>query len=42
MTGIKEDLLLWFTIFFDKKFKGSGVANNRIKQNLKLAKECNS
>ena len=40
--GIKEDLLLWFTNFFDKKFKGSGVANNKIKQNLQLAKECNS
>ena len=39
MTGIKEDLLLWFTNFFDKKSKGSGVANNRIKQNLQLAKE---
>ena len=25
--------------FFDKKSKGSGVANNRIKQNLQLAKE---
>ena len=25
--------------FFDKKSKGSGVANNRIKQNLLLAKE---
>ena len=37
--GIKEDLLLWFTIFFDKKSKGSGVANNEIKQNLQLAKK---
>ena len=25
--------------FFDKKSKSSGVANNRIKQNLQLAKE---
>ena len=25
--------------FFDKKSKGSGVANNEIKQNLQLAKE---
>ena len=25
--------------FFDKKAKGSGVANNEIKQNLQLAKE---
>ena len=39
MTDIKEDLLLWFTNFFNKKTKGSGVANNRIKQNLQLAKE---
>ena len=39
MMGIKEILLLWFTHFFDKKSKGSGVANNRIKQNLQLAKE---
>ena len=25
--------------FFDKKSKGTGVANNEIKQNLQLAKE---
>ena len=25
--------------FFDKKSTGSGVANNKIKQNLQLAKE---
>ena len=25
--------------FFDKKSKGSGIANNEIKQNLQLAKE---
>ena len=25
--------------FFDKKSKGSGVANNKIKQNLQLAEE---
>ena len=39
MMDIKEDLLLWFANFFDKKSKGSSVANNEIKQNLKLAKE---
>ena len=40
--GIKEDLLLWFTIFFDKKSAGSGIDdnnNNEIKQNLQLAEE---
>ena len=35
---IKEGLLLWF-IKFDKKSKGSGVANNDIKQYLQLAEE---
>ena len=29
---IKDELLLWFTIFFDKKSKGGGV-NDNIKQN---------
>ena len=38
MMGIKEDLLLWFTSFFNKKSTGSGY-NNGIKQNLQLAKE---
>ena len=39
--GIKEDLLLWFTIFFDKKSTGSGIDNNNneTKQNLQLAEE---
>ena len=45
--GIKEGLLLWFIIFFDKTFAsapdksvaGSGVANNEIKQNFQLAEE---
>ena len=40
--GIKEDLLLWFTNFFDKKSTGSGIDNNNnneIKQNLQLAEE---
>ena len=37
--GIKEDLLLWFIIFFDQKSRGSGFANNEIKQNLQLVKE---
>ena len=36
---ITEDLLLWFTNFFIKKWKGGGIANNDIKQNLQLAKE---
>ena len=35
---IKEGLLLWF-IKFDKKSKGSGVANNDIKQYLQLTEE---
>ena len=38
---IKEDLLIWFIIFFDKKSKESGVntntnANHKIKQNQSL------
>ena len=37
--GIKEDELQMVYIFFDKKPKGSGITNNEIKQNLKLAKE---
>ena len=36
---IKEGLLLWFINFLDKKSKGSGVANNEVKQNLQSAKE---
>ena len=35
---IKEVLLLWFIIFFNKKTSGSGV-NNEIKQNEQLAAE---
>ena len=35
---IKEVLLLWLIIFFDKKSKGGG-ANNEIKQNEQLAEE---
>ena len=40
--GIKEDWLLWSINFFDKKLKGSGIANNNNnnnKQNIQLAKE---
>ena len=41
MMDIKEDLLIWFIIFFDKKSKESGVntntnANHKIKQNQSL------
>ena len=50
MMDIREDWLLWFTNFFDKKSSsGSGVAtlankfavsnNNKIKQNIQLAEE---
>ena len=47
MMDIKEDLLLWFIIFSDKKsaslsdksVSGSGVNNNDTKQNLQLAEE---
>ena len=39
MMDIKEGLLLCLINFFDKKSRGSGVANNDIKQNLKLAEE---
>ena len=37
MTGIKEGLPLWFTIFFDKTSTGSGV--NTLANNEKLAEE---
>ena len=33
---IKEDLLLWFINFFDKKFTSSGIANE---PNYQLANE---
>ena len=37
---IKEVLHLWFTNFFDKRSaSGSGIANNKIKQDLELAEE---
>ena len=38
MTYIKEGLLLWFIIFFNKKLKGSGV-NIPLEFNEELAKE---
>ena len=38
MMVIKEGLLLWFIIFFDKKSKGSGV-NIEVKHNEQIAKE---
>ena len=38
MTYIKEGLLLWFIIFFNKKSKGSGV-NIPLEFNEELAKE---
>ena len=37
--GYQRNLASVVYTFFDKKSKGSGVANNRIKQNLQLAKE---
>ena len=37
MMDIKETCFYAYN-FFDKKLKGSGVANNEIKQNLQLAK----
>ena len=37
--GCQRALASMIYKFFDKKSKGSGVANNRIKQNLQLAKE---
>ena len=36
--GYQRNLASVVYTFFDKKSKGSGVANNRIKQNLQLAK----
>ena len=37
---IKEDSLLWYTNVFDKKSSsGSGIANNKTKQNMQLAEE---
>ena len=38
MMDIKEDLLLWFITFFDKKSKGSGV-NIPSEFNEQLAEE---
>ena len=37
--GYQRGLASMVYKFFDKKSKGSGVANNEIKQNLQLAKE---
>ena len=37
--GYQRGLASMVYQFFDKKSKGSGVANNEIKQNLQLAKE---
>ena len=37
--GYQRGLASMVIKFFDKKSKGSGVANNEIKQNLQLAKE---
>ena len=37
--GYQRGLASMFYKAFDKKFKGSGVVNNKIKQNLQLAKE---
>ena len=37
--GYQRGLASMVYRFFDKKSKGSGVANNEIKQNLKLAEE---
>ena len=39
MMDIKEDRLLWFIIFFDKKSKGSGITDDKSKKNMQLAKE---
>ena len=36
MMVIQEDQLQWLTIFFDKKYRGSGIANER---NYQLANE---
>ena len=38
LMDIKEDLLLWFTIFFDKKSTGGGV-NKLVEFNAQLAEE---
>ena len=37
--GYQRGLASMVYKFFDKKSKGSGVANNEIKQNLQLTKE---
>ena len=37
--GCQRGLASMVYNFFDKKSKGSGIANNEIKQNLPLAKE---
>ena len=37
--GYQRELASMIYTFFDKKSKGSGVANNEIKQNLQLAEE---
>ena len=37
--GYQRGLASMVYTFFDKKSTGSGVTNNEIKQNLKLAKE---
>ena len=37
--GYQRGLASMVYKFFDKKCKGSGIANNKIKQNLQLAKE---
>ena len=39
--GYQRGLASMVYKFFDKKSKGSGIANNEIKQNLQLAKELN-
>ena len=36
--GYQRDLASMVYKFFDKKSKGNGVGNNKIKQNLQLAK----
>ena len=37
MMNIKQDQLLWFINFFDKKSEGSRIVNN--KENIQLAEE---
>ena len=39
--GYQRRLVSMVYNFFDKESKGSGIANNEIKQNLQLAKELN-